>query len=124
MTHLPCASITVAPRGVGVRAAGPTVMMRLPLMRIVVSPAIAASPSSSGWSTVAPTIAVVFSVVPAAHGAAEAQASSKVMITGARRPRPTPHTPSGSAAMVRAPNRLHPLVGRGHVDAGDAADLS
>src|SRR5260370_34003924 len=58
MTHLPWPSITRAPRGTFVVAAGPTALMRLPAMITVLSAELAAAPSSSGCTTVAPTMAV------------------------------------------------------------------
>src|SRR6266478_7724623 len=58
MTHLPWPSITRAPRGTLVVAAGPTALMRLPAMITVLSDELAAAPSSSGCTTVAPTMTV------------------------------------------------------------------
>src|SRR5438034_10065667 len=71
MTHLPWPSITRAPRGTLVVAAGPTDLMRLPAMITVLSDELAAAPSSSGCTTVAPTMAVsVASAGLAARGSA------------------------------------------------------
>src|SRR5712671_189623 len=71
MTHLPWPSITRAPRGTFVVAAGPTALMRLPAMITVLSAELAAAPSSSGCTTVAPTMAVrAPSAALAARGAA------------------------------------------------------
>ena len=71
MTHLPWPSITRVPRGTLVVAAGPTALMRLPAMITVLSDELAAAPSSSGCTTVAPTMAVsVVSAGLAARGSA------------------------------------------------------
>src|SRR3989440_2846836 len=75
MTHLPWPSITRAPRGTFVVVAGPTALMRLPAMITVRSEELAAAPSSSGCTTVAPTMAVR---VPPAGLAARGSASDTV----------------------------------------------
>src|ERR1700716_3260650 len=77
MTHLPWPSITRAPRGTFVVAAGPTALMRLPAMITVLSDELAAAPSSSGCTTVAPTMAVrAPSAGLAARGAASDTAAA------------------------------------------------
>src|ERR1700686_3772906 len=72
MTDLSWPSITLAPRGTLVVAAGPTALMRLPAMITVLSDELAAAPSSSGCTTVAPTMAAR---VPSAELAARGPAS-------------------------------------------------
>src|SRR5438309_570083 len=70
MTHLPWPSITRASRGALVVAACPTALMRLPAMITVLSDDLAAAPSSSGCTTVAPTMAVSVPAGLPARGAA------------------------------------------------------
>jgi hypothetical protein len=50
--------MTCAPLGTGVDFAGPTRAMRLPSMITVLSRATALGSPSSGWITVAPTMAM------------------------------------------------------------------
>src|SRR6516162_1629565 len=92
--------MTVAPRGTRVCPADPTTMMRLSLMTIVLSGATPAAPPSSGWSTVAPTMAVIFSAAVVAQGAVDTPKSAMVMTIPARPRRRRGQTPSGSAAML------------------------
>src|SRR5256885_8394436 len=75
MSDLRWPSITRGPRGTFVVVAGPTALMRLPAMITVRSEELAAAPSSSGCTTVAPTMAVR---VPPAGLAARGSASDTV----------------------------------------------
>ena len=74
--------MTRAPLGTAVLAVGPTAVMCLPEMMTVVSGALVAAPTSSGWMTVAPTIAM------GGAGAAPSDANGNAVssaVTGPRR---------------------------------------
>src|SRR4029077_9096761 len=95
MTHLPWPSITRAPRGTFIVAAGPTALMRLPAMITVLSDELAAAPSSSGCTTVAPTMAVR---VPSAELPAAAPQSATASTIRQQRNRNMAAPPRDNAA--------------------------
>ncbi len=77
MTHLPLPSITFAPLGTGVEAAGPTAWMRSPSMTTVASRSMAPPASRSGCTTFACTIAVTAAWLGRARASAASGASQR-----------------------------------------------
>src|SRR2546423_276967 len=73
VTHLPLPSMTRAPFGTAVVFEGPTRTMRVPSVMTVLSRASALGSPSSGWISVAPTMAMG----SAWHGRAASSKSAK-----------------------------------------------
>src|ERR1700720_1118377 len=103
MTHLPWPSVTRAPRGTCVGAAGPTALLRLPAMITLLSGELAAAPSSSGCTTVAPTMTVTRG--PASDTAAAAPQSAAASTIRQQRNRDMTAPPRDTPPPTVAPAR-------------------